>query len=124
MLDREAVEAEVRHLARGELVAHRRLGLRPVHIVGLRAPSCAAARCAPVEEGGDAGGEDREADRAVDGCVGDGGGDDHRAGGDEQAGRAGMAGRREAVGAPASRRRKTNSAAPVRPNQMKSTETT
>ena len=43
---------------------------------------------------------------------------------DEQAGGEGMAGRAEAIRAVASRRRKTNRAAPVSANQMKSTETT
>ena len=50
--------------------------------------------------------------------------DDQRAGGDEQAGRERMAGRAEAGALPARARRKTNSAAPVSPNQMKSTDTT
>ena len=37
--DRQAVEPEMRHLARTERIAHRRLVLRPVHIFGLQRAS-------------------------------------------------------------------------------------
>jgi hypothetical protein len=35
----------MRHFARAEIVAHRRPGLGPVHIVGLHRPHARALRC-------------------------------------------------------------------------------
>ena len=79
----------------------------------------------PVAAGGNAGEQDREADQAVD-RMADDGRRRRPARRRRRTGRSmiGWPGARKPPSVPGSRRRKTNSAAPVSPNQMKSTDTT
>jgi hypothetical protein len=69
------------------------LVVQPVNV------NLARSRPAPEEVDGDAGGEDGEAEGAVEGVLIEGGGDDERAGGGEERGRERVSGDAEAAAA-------------------------